>query len=209
MKFFRTLSAVLLIVICCQTKNSNAQMAFEEGKSYASLGYGYEWISPKSIFNAFDNNPAFKVKGFGPLTLKYEYAVSEKIGIGLGINYTSASIGWDDTRSSLDANGNIVDSAFTYNNKYSKLTITPRISFHFGGESEMFDPYVVIGAGFKAIKYSYETKDPIYTGIELPSIPFSFNLAFGTRVMFTESIGIFGEFGAGQGIFQAGGTFKF
>ncbi len=203
MKLITKSLAMLLIATVCTAYTGNAQ-AFEKGKSYASIGYGFQLLPVKSLFKVYQDELGFKVKGMGPFAMKYEYAITDKVGIGLNIGFTNASIAWSD--SSLNLSGNIEN--FNYSYKYSKLTITPRFNYHLG-DNEKIDPYIGLGIGFKKASYKFTTSDPFFNGISFSGLPVSFEATFGIRGWFTDQIGAFAEIGAGHGFFQLGAVGKF
>jgi hypothetical protein len=78
----RKITITMCLMLACAFVSStfnraNAQ-AFEEGKNYISVGYGYELFSVKRFFDLYENEVGFNVKGFGPVVAKYEHGLSEK-----------------------------------------------------------------------------------------------------------------------------------
>lgn len=206
MKLTNKLLALLVVFSLFGTQKLKAQAAFEEGKSYASIGYGYQLFSVKSLFKAVATGTnEIKTTGFGPIVYKYEYAVNEKIGIGISGAYTSSNISW--TNNTTDALGKNV--TYNYKYKYSKFTFTPRLNIHLT-ENEKIDPYVGFGLGFKKAAFNLDTNDPTYTDeIDFPTGKVSLEASFGCRFLFTEQIGAFVELGVGHGFFQGGVVAKF
>ncbi len=207
MKIISKMIVGSMLLVLLSSTNSNAQSAFEKGKSYVSVGYGYQILSIKSIYKVYDNPllySGFSVSGMGPIRVNYEYAVSDKLGVGLNIGYTSASVKFTD--SYTDGSGNT--QTYNYKYKYSKLTILPRLNWHLG-ESEKVDPYIGFGIGFKKVTYALETNDPNFQGIKLSGLPVGFDATFGCRFLFTPNIGAYVEVGAGHGFLQGGLVAKF
>jgi opacity protein-like surface antigen len=207
MKLTNKILALLVVFSLFGTQKLKAQAAFEEGKSYASIGYGYQLLSVKSLFKSVTTGvEGIKTTGLGPIVFKYEYAVSKKIGIGISGAYTASSISWTDN-DAIDPNGN--STTYNYKYKYSKFTFTPRLNIHLT-ENEKIDPYVGFGLGFKKASFSLDTNDPTYTDeLDLPLDKISMEASFGCRFLFTEQIGAFVELGVGHGFFQGGVVAKF
>ncbi|MBI3235546.1 MAG: outer membrane beta-barrel protein, partial [Bacteroidetes bacterium] len=172
------------------TFNTFAQTAFEEKKSYASVGYGYQLLSRKDFFDQNQSAQNYKSKGFGPLVLKYEYAISEKIGIGASMSYTTASVSWDDLGGS-----NGFDTTYRNTYKFTKYTITPRINFHYG-DNEKLDLYTGFGVGMRRVNNVFSTTDPAGSKETFKQgVPISLEITTGARFLFTEQIGVFVEVG--------------
>ena len=163
--------------------------AFEEGKSQISLGYGLVNSTQAFVFayGELENS------SLGPIFLKYEYGVSEKVGFGLNVAYATASASYDniflDELTSLDWWG---------------ASFNARVNRHFGS-SDKFDPYIGFGMGYKIANWSYSNDDD--NDIKA-LIPLGFEATFGARYMFTPNIGLFSEVGLAKGIIQAGLNIK-
>ena len=87
MKIFSKTIAIIILFITFIGTDVKAQCV-AQGNSIFSLGYGFPNLG-KSIYKALNTNNDFKVKGIGPLHLKYEYMVSDKVGIGASINFVN------------------------------------------------------------------------------------------------------------------------
>jgi opacity protein-like surface antigen len=181
--------------------NSAKAQAFEEGKSYISLGYGYALFNASTFFGAYEDLASFENKGFGPMTLQYEYAVGPKFGIGIDVGYSGSSVAWDVDDVYVFATDDYIDANYKYKN--AKLTVNLRGNLHFGSHDKI-DPYLGFGFGFKNSTWSLETNDADFEDLSFNATPVSMLLRFGTRVMFTDNIGAFIEGGIGHGVFQGG-----
>ncbi len=206
MKFIKTTIVASIVMVLALSHTARSQAAFEKGKSYVSLGYGYQILSVKTLFQVYEKDLGFSVSGFGPIRLNYEYAVTEKVGIGLNMGYTSASVQFTADRVDLPT-GKI--TTYNYKYKYSKLTALPRLNFHLGGDNEKIDPYIGFGIGFKKVTYAIETLDPDFSGIKFGGVPLGFEATFGCRFLFTPALGGYVELGAGHGFAQVGMCAKF
>ena len=166
--------------------------SFEQGASQISVGYGavnFTQAMVKDYGDILGTNQKFS--SLGPIFLKYEYGVSEKVGFGLNIAYVSASSSYDD---------------MGYNETYSVdwwgASFNARVNRHFGS-SDKFDPYIGFGMGYKIANWSYSdssSSDAL--------IPLGLEATFGARYMFTPNIGIFSEVGLAKGVLQGGLNIK-
>ncbi len=195
-----------MLLVLVSSKTTYAQTAFEMGKSVVSIGYGYQVLSIKSVFKVYDavGFNGFAVSGMGPIRVNYEYALSEKVGVGVNMGYTAASVKF--SADDIDGNGNAI--TYNYKYKYSKFTFVPRLNFHLGS-NEKIDPYVGFGAGYKKVSYTLETNDPVFTGLSTTGIPLAFEATFGCRFLFSPNVGAYVEMGAGHGFLQFGVVAKF
>ncbi len=194
-------------------KKRGRDQAFGQGKSVITVGYGFPSLI-KSAFRAYESNLDYKVSGFGPAHLKYEYGVTDKIGLGLSIRYLTYKVQWSDegTVTTYDTLGNPTGTTpVTYTSGYkgSSLGIMARMNFHFA-TGDKFDPYWGFGIGYGSYNFDYFTDDP--DGGELSfkfPIPLAFESTVGCRYFFTDNIGAYAELGWGGSYLQAGLAAKF
>lgn len=167
--------------------------AFEQGTSQISLGYGFV-NTTQSFLSASDPTayPDFKFSALGPMFLKYEYGVTEKIGFGLNVAYANAGIEY-------------TNGAETASLKWWNASFNARVNRHFG-TSDKFDPYMGLGMGYKLGEWKVEGDDE--TGERKAFIPLGLEATFGSRYMFTPNIGAFAEVGIAKGVIQAGLNIK-
>lgn len=180
--------------------------AFGEGKSIISIGYGFPNLG-KSLFKTWESYSDYKVTGFGPMHVKYEYGVSDKIGIGASVNIVNFKVAWTDIPySSLDSTAN-----YEHRVKSSAYSILARMNIHFATQAKI-DPYWGFGLGYSGRKYTYETDDPNYPedNFSLTNlIPLGFETTIGCRFYFTDNIGAYIETGFSKSIIQGGLVAKF
>ena len=167
--------------------------AFEQGKSQISLGYGAVNTTQSLLSTSYPAEyPNYTFTALGPMFLKYEFGVSEKVGFGLNVAYADAGIEYDNgaERASL---------------KWWDTSLNARVNRHFGSHDK-FDPYIGVGMGYKFGKWKVEGDDNAEERKAL--IPLGFETTFGARYMITPNIGIFSEVGIAKGIIQGGLNFK-
>jgi opacity protein-like surface antigen len=198
------LPLALCFTVCAWTltpHQSQAQ-AFEEGHSYVSVGYGF--ITFLGVLNkTFDVYDDVTYRSLGPIYLKYEYAVTDNIGVGL--NFAYATNEWE-----YRYNPGFDNNFYTESTLRSTYSILARINFHLG-DGDKFDPYIGYGIGYRDATWSTSSTDPLGTGSGFNVkglMPLGMELTFGARYMFTDNIGLYAELGAAKSIFQGGLTIK-
>lgn len=175
--------------------------AFEKGKSNIQVGYGIGTVVG-AIFSTWEDDPFFtniSSSAFGPIYAKYEYAASDKIGIGVNFAYASNSLSY--TEEDWDGLGNDVNASIDR----TTMSINARMNIHFGN-SDRFDPYWGFGFGYRTASWSFDYDDDNYNGNETFSnpLPLGFETTLGARFYLTDNIGLYGEFGAAKSVLQFG-----
>ncbi len=86
-----------------------------------------------------------------------------------------------------------------------RFRIFPTVNFHLGN-SERFDPYFSVGAGYSKFKVDVKTDAKDVENVNF-TVPGSLALRgeFGMRYFFTDNIGAHVQFGIGGGPLVAGG----
>lgn len=199
----KVLLSITLVAGLMTSNNLKAQ--FEQGNSSVQVGYGFgNFIS--AVFKTYETAyPAtFSFKSVGPAFLKYEYAVSDKIGFGLNIAYASATVSY------TDDSWFVSGTPSTTSIKWSTISALARMNLHFGN-SERFDPFWGVGMGYRTASWKFENDSPNYINTESTGsfMPFGFETTVGARFYLTENIGLYIETGLAKAIIQGGLTAKF
>ena len=184
---------ILLMIVAAFPTISKAQ-SFEQGNIIFSAGYGFPNLG-KSLFKIYEDETGYDVGGIGPLHGKFEYAVSDNIGVGLTFNFVSYDVNWTDS-----------DGGTTYNYTYDVTgwRVNARLNFHFLN-SDNVDPYFGLGIGYGNTTWSFTTNDPFFGGGAISSpIGIGFETTVGLRYYFTEMIGLYGELGLAKSLIQGG-----
>ena len=188
------------------TKKGQQKNAFGEGTIVISAGYGFGNFS-QAYFKAFQTYAGYSYKGFGPIHGKFEYGLSDNIGLGVSVNYISAKVNW--TRTYYNSTTGNYDP-YIEGWDWSSLSILARMNIHFATNTKL-DPYWGVGAGYRQGSSTYYTG---YTGIgaiyeTLPTfIPFGFETTVGLRFYFSYNVGIYFETGFAKAIIQGGLAIK-
>lgn len=179
--------------------------AFSQGGSSVQAGYGIGNFV-QAIFKTYETNYSdYNFTGIGPLFLKYEYAVSDKIGIGLNMSYIGAKVSYTD-RTYITTSGDFYKETITW----SSISALARMNLHFG-DNDKFDPFWGFGMGYRTATWKYDDNDPTYDNtVSVKNyIPFGFETTVGARFYLTDNIGIYAETGLAKAVFQGGLSIKF
>jgi opacity protein-like surface antigen len=179
--------------------NLVSAQAMEQGRMCFDVYYGFGSMSKAFVQEMA--KPDGRFRSIGALGARFEYMASDNVGIGLEGNYLMHEATWN-------TNDGVDNFDYTYNVR--RIRFMPRINYHFGN-SDSFDAYLGVGAGYRSIVRSFSSNDPNYVPEEIEGVfPVAMRLAFGARYFFTENIGAHIEFGLGGGnILHYGLSFRF
>jgi opacity protein-like surface antigen len=209
MKSLKTLATTVLLsgtITAALVCPSNAQaQAFKEGTHAVSLGYGAVTFMG-TLNRAFEPYADLTYSTLGPAYFKYEYGISNNIGLGLSFAYEEND--WTYRYDSIDLDGN--PAQYSESTSRSTYSILARFNFHMG-DSEKFDPYIGFGVGYRDANWDIRSDSPYGdSGVSLKSlIPFGFELTVGARYFFLDNLGIYAEMGGAKSVFQGGLTARF
>lgn len=158
-----------------------------------NLGYA---ILQSSVETSASLGANVSASRLGPIGGRFAYMVSDKVSLGVDVNYSDMSATATDT--------------YDYTAGQSTLRAMARFDIHFGS-SEKFDSYFGIGAGYRSASYYFESTDPAYVNDALEGInPIAFRIAYGGQYFFSDAIGANLEIGfGGGGLIRAGLSTKF
>lgn len=208
---------VVLLVAGSGTK-SFAQAAFT-GNIIIDPYYGFPNFG-KSFASNFESETSsdFKVKGLGPLGLRAEYMVADRMGVGFDVIYNSYDLQYTDVRTDSIYDGNTdtwTPQTTTTENEYQmqRLRVHLRFNYHFDVSNPMLDAYFGVGAGTnnryrKAYENGVEINDETELG-NFTLMPVSLRVCTGLRYYFSQNIGINAEIGIGGPLISAGISAKF
>lgn len=208
MKTIKLMVLALALGIFAAPKQAKSQ-AVDAGNILIDAYYGFPNLFTSALKTTYANSGSVEdvnIGGIGPVGGRFEYMVSEKIGIGLEINYTDSYVEYTDL--GTDTLGN--PYRYEYKVSVPRLRIMPRFNFHFGS-SDVFDGYFAVAAGYNNTQYKFESNDPDFGDESITGlVPVAFRLAVGGRYFFTDAVGIHMELGLGGGALINGGlSFKF
>lgn len=169
---------------------------FEKGKMSLSAGYGAPNFAG-ILFKTLKTYTGFSSTYVGPYFGKFEYAISDMVGLGMNYAYTSATIKYDD----YYINAVNTEEPYVAELEFSSMSFLGRVNFHFS-PAKALDPYLGFGVGYKKSTYKY-LDDHSEGSFKSPN-PFGMDMTFGVRYFFTENIGIYSEIGIAKGLLQGG-----
>lgn len=202
-KILTSLFALGMLLFSGSQQNASAQ-AVEQGNLSFTVQYGFPDLFKTVIKRAFQDETLYqdlKISGFGPIGLRAEYMVADKIGIGVLVNYTSTSISYLEGSTYIDTNGNVATTNYDYKLKLTRFRVLPRFGFHFGN-SDNFDGYFGVAAGYYSAKLTFESTDPSANAADWSFqnlTPFAMRIDVGGNYYFTDNIGANFEIGFGGG----------
>ena len=193
----------MFFAVTALTANVKAQ---GKGSVIVDGYYGYGSFY-NAVFKALVSGDVLNSEftGLGPLGVRGEFMISDKVGFGLDIAYNSSAITYSETNSYFDENLNLIEETYDATLKTAKLGIMPTFNFHFVN-NETFDAYFIFGIGYGNRTFSAKSD---YAGYVSPdySAPISVasRIGFGMRYYFTQNIGLNFGMGLGQGGLLNGG----
>ena len=186
------LPLLALTMMLAPTK-TNAQ-ALEQGNVIIDAYYGFPNLYStvfKTLYES-SNSTGLTLGSQGPLGIRAEYLITDKVGFGIDLGMNSSSISF----SEADINTNII-----YDYKFStrKIGAIFTFNYHFV-ENDKLDAYFVVGGGYGNRNFKFTSTDPNYIEESVESlIPISYKIGVGMRYFFTENIGANLALGLGQG----------
>jgi len=164
---------------------------------------------------ASKNNININVETTTPYGGRFEYMLTDMIGVGLDANYGYTELTWSGELEA-DTIAGVINVAGVYDFKLTKkvLRVMPKINVHFG-KSETMDYYAGLSFGYKQRTLKGTSNNP--TDYQLQSVttkavymPIAFRVASGIHYFPIENVGINAEIGFfGGALFTGGISFKF
>jgi hypothetical protein len=152
---------------------------------------------------------------------RFEYMITDKLGIGADINYEVSGFTYDyfDYQHDgfgnyvFDVNGNLLQTIYTDQYKLKQFRAMFRQNIHYF-QSDKVDVYSAFAAGYKSVNREFTTTPSnAYSTNESFNkalVPVTARLAIGSKIYFTQNIGAHVELGVfGGGLIQFGLSAKF
>ena len=204
-------------------KNKNSKNKNTTGRFIIDPYIGVvNWIS--SYYYQY-NEPDFQNYNYKKIGIglsqggRFEYMITDKLGIGADINYEVSGFTYDyfDYQHDgfgnyvFDVNGNLLQTIYTDQYKLKQLRAMFRQNIHYF-QSDKVDVYSAFGVGCQmaADLKTTSPNNPFSKNNSFYRWMFSVRLATGTRIYFTQNIGAHVELGVfGGALIQYGLTAKF
>lgn len=184
-------SVVLFLCGICFTE-SKAQ-AFKKNDLHISAGYGIGNIWRSYLKDAFSFPQYYSVRSTGPFCLLMDYAVMNKISVGIAAGYSV-------TRGRAEYNG------FNFKERLNAFSFLVRANYH-PFHIKNFDPYAGGGVGYYHFRYINELDN---NAREKVPGNFGYSLQVGARYYVSSNLALYSELGyIGGSLTQLGLTFKF
>lgn len=189
--------------------NASAQ-AVEEGNVLLDAYYGFPNLYTSAFKSLYANSGTeqnVKVNSLGPVGIRAEYLLSDKVGLGVDVGFNNTVITFDE-KSYDPATG----TDKTYTNTFSTQKIGAMITFNYHFlDNDNLDFYGIVGAGYGKRSFNFESTDPDYVNTDIDfGLPIASRIGVGLRYFFTDNIGANIALGLGQGgLLNAGLSFKF
>ncbi len=130
-----------------------------------------------------------------PVSISFEYGVTDNISAGLYLGYTSAK-----------EEISLYTSSYQWN--YTYMIFGARGAYHFKVNNGKLDPYLGVMLGYNKATVTLEGDDDF--GTVAPSAGgVAWSLYGGARYRFTDKLGVYGELGYGISIISLGLNVKF
>ncbi len=205
---------LMILGLACAFSSSSFSQAVQTGTSIFDVTYGWPnlWTNVFKAAVTTSNSTGIKTGTMGPIAIKYEYMIADKIGIGGIFNYANSSVKYNEDQQVYNSTTGLYETKnYKYEFSVPRFRAMAKFNFHFGN-SDKFDGYAGVGVGYGGYSFKYETNDPLYTSdkFTMSIAPIAFRLALGGRYFFTDNIGALMEFGlGGGGLLEFGATAKF
>ena len=196
------------------TPNNASAQAVEQGNILVDVYYGFPNLYTavfKGLYANSGTEENLKIGGIGPVGLRGEYMVADKIGVGVDVGFNNSSISYDEPTTVYNETTGM-NEIRNYEYKFStkKIGVMATFNYHFL-ENDKVDAYAMIGAGYGNRTFDFTSTDPNYVTTSVKSlIPVAMRIGAGMRYFFTDNIGANLAVGFGQGgLVNAGVSFKF
>jgi len=189
---------VSALLVVKSTNNVQAQ-CIKQGNHIIEGAYGfpYFWGSfMKAAYSGTAGITGIKFTNTNHILGRYEYLLSDNIGIAAEYSYANSSYKFN-------------DSSGFYTAGVKKQRILGNVVIHFS-TTDNLDPYVIIGAGYKMTDFYVTGPGTAYDDVWEPKLmPVAFRAGVGLRYYFNDFIGLRGEVGFGGPVACAGISLKF
>ncbi len=180
------LKITILILSFFLTNSAYAQVQVP-GSSHFFVGYGFPALGPEALKLVGGGKIG---SSLGPFMAAYQYAVNEKLAVGLMAQYASAT-------STTVAWTNYLQQTFDYTWSLDILTITAKVDYHYF-RSRKFDFYTGFAFGIgRATAVQNGEVNPEIQNKAVNPVGYAVN-ALGLRYMLFRHFGFFMEAGYGN-----------
>jgi outer membrane protein W len=208
----------LIIFLMAVTTVVAAQPAFHKSAGALTIGYGFPNIFKRLMLENLQNSDpraksiasrngasfTYSTSGGGPFFVKYDYAVSDKLGLGIVLGYSRLGVTetYHYTRFVYNPQTQNTESRDLQQSTVQLATSFSaglRCNYHFNPRKKI-DPYIGFAVGYSrsVFEESFETSDPDLTQKPVVSsslIPLYASATVGLRVYLSKYLGVYMELG--------------
>lgn len=194
----KKITILIVAILTLSAQQQASAQVVEEGNMLIDVYYGFPNLYSSVFRTAYANSGTatdISITGFGPVGGRFEYLLTDKVGLGIDIGTNNTKLNFKDQ--TTDNNGNPV--VYNYNYKTQKIGAMVTLNYHFI-ENDHLDFYGMFGMGYGNRSFTFKSTDPNYVSASAKSyIPVASRLGIGIRYFFTENIGANLGLGIGQG----------
>ena len=204
---------ITTVMISAGLNQQTYAQAVEEGNLVFEGYYGFPNLYTSVFKAAYANSGSeldLNVGGAGPYGFRFEYLLTDKVGLGLDVAISSSSVNYNELGTVYNPTlGTYTDVLYNYDFSTRKIAALVCFNYHFLDNDE-FDLYSTVGIGYSNRNFDFTSTDPDYVPKSLSSlVPVGFKGGLGMRYFFTDNIGANLQLGFGAGgLLNAGITFK-
>ncbi len=194
-----------LFLICFAVLVSNALMAqaFDDGKNFASAGFGFPATSEISqTLTQYSNQQDYDYKNYGTIVLKYEHGFAKYFGAGINLEYSTANVNYNYTVTRVFN----TDTTYKANENSTTYGFYLRLNGHFP-IGDKLDLFAGVGLGYLLTldnSSDNNPKGPVATNFKNQTLNFNGQFTLGARYMIKEHFGLFAEVGSASTNVQVG-----
>lgn len=179
--------------------------------------YGAPYFMGSYVKSVFDNtknaSSIESVRNLNHFGGKFEYMVSEKIGLGLEYTYAAVNVNYKVDKTVSNGSGQAITQTYHYKASLYKQRILGRMNIHFE-TTDKIDPYATFGVGYKLSRLKSNNPDDQQDVNDFNAafsnfFPVSYRMGVGLRYFFSPEFGLNIEAGLGGPTVQGGLTLKF
>jgi hypothetical protein len=183
---------------------AGSSQILKKGNSIWSLGFGYPNLNA-SYYSTLEYHSDYIVNSYGPFNMKFEYMFTDRMGLGLGLNFVTYTATFTEIHTGLDSSGKPSDFIVNYKLTNIDANLLARFNYHlYTGEHS--DLYAGLGAGYRYDKTitKITPADPLFNFKVAIALPIGLELGIGYRYFFNDKFGVYTELGLGKSILQFG-----
>ena len=207
----RKLTLAVIMGAFMMSANTASAQTMSEGNVAIDLYYGFPNLYTSALRTAYANSGSeenIKVGGIGPLGLRVEYMLADKVGLGADFGFNNSSVTYDYESSVWNPATSTYDPiTYTDEIKTTKIGFMVVFNYHFI-DNDNLDFFGTVGAGYKNRSFNFSSTNPSFddSGSGTATlIPIAARVGLGMRYFFTDNIGINLGVGFGQGGIANGG----